>query len=68
MVYDIASGDTHQLAPLAFQILTRIQADPCTQDVLTELTPPAVDTADIETLDAIVHHLYTLGLIEPEPH
>lgn len=69
MVYDAASGDTHQLSPLAYQILTLIQEAPATQDTLAARVPPAPDdTDDGAALAAIVLNLHELGLIEPEPH
>lgn len=70
VVYDAASGDTHQLSPLAYQILTLIQEAPATQEALAaRVTPASLGENDVgAALAAIVLNLHELGLIEPEPH
>lgn len=72
VVYDPASGDTHQLTPAAACILallgggTRAEQD-LAQCVLSSGLTQA-DDAGLAMLEATLSHLQQLGLIEPIPH
>lgn len=72
VVYDAASGDTHHLAPMAFQILTLIHGTPLTQEELASRLLSSDSTAPNEecliTIESIVNNLHELGFIEPEQH
>ena len=72
VVYDTASGDTHHLALLAFQILTCIRDAPCTQEEVLHrvLSSPStkLNEESPETINAIVQDLHTLGFIELDSH
>ena len=72
VIYDAASGDTHHLALMAFQILTLIHSSPCTQEELaSRVLSSDSATPDEEffiTIESIVNNLYGLGFIEPEHH
>ena len=72
VVYDTASGDTHQLALMAFQILTCIRDAPCTQEEILHcvLSSPStkLDEENPEAINSVVQDLHTLGLIELESH
>jgi len=73
VVYDAASGDTHHLAPMAFQILAHLQACPCTQQELASrvlssdsAAPDQPDQESLSTIESIVTDLSELGFIEPK--
>ena len=69
VVYDNASGDTHQLTLQTLKILQLLQRAPSSlQDLAAHL--PVSDTPGSEphvTIEAIVLNLNALGLIEPAP-
>ena len=66
VIYDLASGDTHQLSPAAAHILNLIQATPHSLHTLaaSDSSPPDPDA--LSAVEAIVVALTDLGLIEPE--
>lgn len=70
VVYDAASGDTHHLAPMAFQILAHLQASPYTQQELATRVlssdPAAPDQESLLAIESIVTDLSELGFIEPK--
>ena len=73
VVYDVASGDTHQLTLAASQILNLVHSAPCTRDEIASraLSSTNTDVVDKETLvaiDGMLAHLMELGFIEAIKH
>lgn len=66
VIYDMASGDTHQLSPAAVHILNLIQATPCSLHTLATTDSTLPDSDALLAVEAIVAALTDLGLIEPE--
>jgi PqqD family protein of HPr-rel-A system len=69
VVFDQASGDTHQLAPIAAVMLMCFEREPrdlpaLTAEVAAELDLPADDSLSNKAAE-IVDQLIHLGLIEP---
>ena len=72
IIYDTASGNTHQLTPTAAQILNLLLNAPRSQEQLTSsvLSSQAsgADPSQLTFIEDILSHLMELGLIEPLPH
>jgi len=72
VLYDTASGDTHHLAPVAFQILSLLLHAPRTQEELVRCVLSSdemtVDDESLAMIDATLAHLAELGLIESIKH
>jgi len=69
VVFDTASGDTHQLDSLAAAILMCLEAEQqdsgqLTQVIAAELRLPS-DTALRQRIDELLEQLVGLGLVEP---
>jgi PqqD family protein of HPr-rel-A system len=69
VVYRVASGDTHQLSPLAVEVLHVLQQAPVSLKQLTEHIAAALqvpcDDALMVYVDEILDSLKRSGLIEP---
>lgn|GEM_PF-1632410 len=72
VLYDTASGDTHQLTPMASRILDFLRNAPRSNEEIANCVlssdKTAVDGTSLTKVDTILAHLVALGLIEPIQH
>lgn len=66
VVFDIASGDTHYLSPLAYTLLSQAQSEMVSQDIPAALAGAMQVEQDIEfdrLANEAIHSLQRIGLL-----